>query len=145
MIQELTIQNIALISELSLSFEKGFNVLTGETGAGKSILVDSMNLILGSRGDRELIQHGKEKAYVEAQITEYEKKDVLSELDSYGIDAGESLILSRELSVSGKNVCRINGRLVSLNMLREIAGRLIHLYGKTSSRIFLRKNIICGF
>lgn len=134
MIQELTIQNIALISELSLSFEKGFNVLTGETGAGKSILVDSMNLILGSRGDRELIQHGKEKAYVEAQITEYEKKDVLSELDSYGIDAGESLILSRELSVSGKNVCRINGRLVSLNMLREIAGRLIHLYGQNQQQ-----------
>lgn len=134
MIQELTIQNIALISELSLSFEKGFNVLTGETGAGKSILVDSMNLILGSRGDRELIQHGKEKAYVEAQISDYEKKDVLAELDSYGIEAGESLILSRELSVSGKNVCRINGRLVSLNVLREIAGRLIHLYGQNQQQ-----------
>ena len=102
MIQELTIQNIALISELSLSFEKGFNVLTGETGAGKSILVDSMNLILGSRGDRELIQHGKEKAYVEAQITDYEKKDVLSELDSYGIDVGESLILPGSFLFPGK-------------------------------------------
>jgi len=129
MIQELYIKNIALIGELSLSFKEGFNILTGETGAGKSIIVDSMNLIIGSRGDKELIKHGEERAFVEAQLSLPSSCSIESLLEEYGIQ-GESLIVSRELSVTGKNVCRINGRLVNLNVLRDVVSRLVNVYGQ---------------
>lgn len=132
MISELVIRNIALISELSISFESGFNVLSGETGAGKSIIVDSVNLILGSRADKDLIRAGEESASVEAQIELSEDQQKLPVLEKYGFQ-GRELIVSRELSVNGKNVCRINGHLVNLTVLREVMSYFVDIYGQNQN------------
>lgn len=137
MLQELVIRNIALIDEVSLSFREGFHVMTGETGAGKSIIVDAVNLILGSRGDRELIKHGETKAYVEA-LFDLPDGFFCEVLQEFGLENHEGqLILSRELSISGKNICRANGRMIPLNGLREIAEHLIHLHGQNQSQTLL--------
>ncbi len=129
MIRSLTIKNIALIDELHIEFDKGLNVLSGETGAGKSILVDSMNLVLGERADKELIRHGREKAYVEAllQIDSSSLSDLFLKNE---LDADDELILSRDLSVTGKNICRINGVVVSLAVLKEFTDHIIDLHGQ---------------
>lgn len=138
MILELYIKNIAIIGELRIDFGAGFNVLSGETGAGKSIIVDSVNLILGSRGDRELIKYGEKSAYVEALISlEHQGDALLALLREYGIEPEGQLILSRELSTSGKNICRIDGRLVSLAVLREIASHLVNIYGQNQQQQLL--------
>ena len=138
MILELYIKNIAIIGELRVNFGAGFNVLSGETGAGKSIIVDSVNLILGSRGDRELIKYGEKSAYVEALISlEHQGDALLALLREYGIEPEGQLILSRELSASGKNICRIDGRLVSLAVLREIASHLVNIYGQNQQQQLL--------
>ncbi len=138
MILELYIKNIAIIGELRVRFGDGFNVLSGETGAGKSIIVDSMNLILGSRGDRELIKFGEQSAYVEAQFScEPNHQELMEAMQEYGIEPEEELIISRELSASGKNICRIGGRLVSLSVLREIASHLVNIYGQNQQQQLL--------
>lgn len=129
MIRSLTIKNIALIDELHIEFGKGLNVLSGETGAGKSIIVDSMNLVLGERADKELIRHGREKAYVEAELLI--DSDKLKELFTRNeLDADDELIISRDLSATGKNVCRINGVVVSLATLKELTDHIIDLHGQ---------------
>ncbi|MEA5002910.1 MAG: DNA repair protein RecN [Christensenella sp.] len=129
MIRTLTIKNIALIDELHIEFGKGLNVLSGETGAGKSIVVDSMNLVLGERADKELIRHDREKAYVEAvlHINSAALGDIFERNE---LDADDELILSRDLSVTGKNVCRINGIVVSLAVLKEFTDHIIDLHGQ---------------
>jgi DNA repair protein RecN (Recombination protein N) len=133
MIREISIKNIALIDELTISFNEGFNVLTGETGAGKSIIIDSVNLALGERADRELIQTGKDYARVELlfSLTEKQRRinDILSE---FGIQPEEdgSLLLMRELTIQGRNLCKVNGRLVTLSMLREISKHLVDVHGQ---------------
>ncbi len=134
MIQELNIRNIALIRQLSVSLSEGLNVLSGETGAGKSIIVDSVSLILGARADKELIKYGEEKAFVEALVTLPDSAPFFELLNSYGIEAEEDMIVSRELSASGKNVCRINGRMVPLNCLRDVVSKIINLHGQDTSR-----------
>ena len=141
MLLNINIQNIALIRELSVDFKEGFNVLSGETGAGKSIIVDSVSLILGARADKELIKHGEEKAYVEALVSVPGSESLFGVLKEYGIDVEGELIVSRELSLSGKNVCRINGRMVPLNVLKEVMGLLINLHGQDAQReVMVTKN-----
>jgi len=132
MIRQLSVRNIALIDELNLEFEQGLNVLTGETGAGKSILIDAVNLALGERADRELIQTGKESAWVEILFSVKEKPGVNQLLNEYGIYPEEdgSLLLMRELTNQGRNTCRINGRNVTLSMLREISRLLVDIHGQ---------------
>ncbi len=132
MIQELFIKNIALIDTLHVSFRAGFNVLSGETGAGKSIIVDSMNLILGSRGDKNLIRAGEQKAYVEALFNLEGYARLPAVLEECGFQERE-LVLSRELSENGRNLCRINGRLVSLTVLKSIASALVSIYGQNQN------------
>lgn len=129
MIQSLTVKNIALIDELNIEFEAGLNVLSGETGAGKSIVVDSMNLLLGERADRELIRSGQEKAHVEAsfRIDSAVFGDFFAKNE---LDAEDEMIVSRDLSVSGKNVCRINGTVVSLTILKTLMDRIVDLHGQ---------------
>lgn len=134
MLQELNIKNIALIRELSVSFGEGLNVLSGETGAGKSIIVDSVSLILGARADKELIKHGEDKAYAEALVSLPDSAPFFDFLQEHGIEAEGDIIVSRELSTTGKNVCRINGRMVPLTVLREVMARLINLHGQDASR-----------
>ncbi|MFA7163200.1 MAG: AAA family ATPase, partial [Eubacteriales bacterium] len=116
MISQILIKNIALIDELSIDFHKGFNVLTGETGAGKSIIIDSVNLALGERADRDLIQSGKDYARVELLFTIASKSSPVNKiLEEFGItsEPDGSLLLVRELTVQGKNLCRVNGRTVT--------------------------------
>jgi DNA repair protein RecN (Recombination protein N) len=130
MLSHLHIKNIALIDELDIDFAPGLNVMTGETGAGKSIIVDSMNLVLGERADRDLIKSGEENASVEA-VFDISNTSLKSTLEEYGLSGGDdTLVFSRELSSAGKNICRINGRLATLSVLKEISDRMVDLHGQ---------------
>jgi DNA repair protein RecN (Recombination protein N) len=131
MIQRLLINNVALIEELDVELGKGLNIITGETGAGKSIVIDAVNLVLGERGNRDLIKYGANKASVQAIFDTGSNpavRDRLCELDM-GSDSFE-LILAREISASGKSVCRINGTLVPLAALKEISDLLVDVHGQ---------------
>jgi DNA repair protein RecN (Recombination protein N) len=134
MLAELYIRNFAIIDELRLQMAPGFNVLTGETGAGKSIILDAVMLVLGGRADTNMVRAGSETAYVEAvfSLTPALQTAVLPLLESEGLeeDAGDELVLARELRISGRNICRINGRAVSLSLLRDIADPLIDIHGQ---------------
>ena len=132
MLESLTIRRIALIDEATIVFHRGMHVLTGETGAGKSIVVDSVNLILGGRADRDLIRTGCEKASVEAVFTLSGNQRIRDLLAREEIDwDGRSLTVYREISAAGKNVCRICGVMVPLSLLRETAPLLIDLHGQS--------------
>jgi len=131
MLLELNIQNIALIERLRIEFGRGLNVLTGETGAGKSIVVDCVNLALGGRADRELIRNGEEKASVRALFDISDNTDAMQYLASLGIDVDEGLAeVSREMSRSGKNVCRVNGAMMTLANLKQFTSMLVDIHGQ---------------
>lgn len=138
MISEINIKNIAIIEEASVSFDKGLNILTGETGAGKSIIIDSINFVLGQRVSREIIRQGAEEAEVSAMLIAEDKGNVLR-LRKMGIDVDDDggILLMRSLNISGKNVCRINGRAAPLSMLREAAAALIDIYGQHQNQSLL--------
>ncbi len=142
MLRELHIKNVAVIDEVNIEFGKGFNVLTGETGAGKSILIDSLNMALGQRTGRELIRHGAEAALVDA-VFEVEDKRVLDMLSELDIDAEEEngcVILSRKITAEGKSVCRINGRTATVSMVKEVGGLLIDIHGQSDNQDILNPN-----
>ena len=132
MIRTLTIHNIALVEHITVDFQTGLTVLSGETGAGKSIIVDAVALILGGRADRDLIRTGCERASVEAEF-ETDSNDGLREiLEREQIDwNGHSILISRELSQAGRNVCRINGIMVSASVLKEATACLLNLHGQS--------------
>lgn len=137
MLQQLSIQNVALIRSLSLTLDKGLNVLSGETGAGKSILIDAVNLVLGVRGDRDLIQHGADRAMVEAVFSDA-RPEVNACLEEMGIEPDVEITLSRVLYATGRNVCRINGALVNNAALRRMAELLIDIHGQHEHQSLLR-------
>ncbi len=134
MLNELYIRDFAIIDELRLQIAPGFNVLTGETGAGKSIILDAVMLVLGGRADTNMVRANCEKAYVEAAFTLNADLQaiILPLLEEEGLDedVGGELLLARELRMSGKNICRINGRSVSLSLLKQIAEPLIDIHGQ---------------
>lgn len=131
MLLQLLIKNIALIEQIELSFGKGLHVLTGETGAGKSIVVDAVNLLLGGRADRELIRTGCEKAYAEGLFDLRDCDAAVAWLDGQEIEHEEgTLTLSREISISGRSVCRVQGMAMPLSQLREVAGMLMDMHGQ---------------
>ncbi len=129
MIHSLLVRNIALIDELNIEFSDGLNVLSGETGAGKSIVVDSMNLLLGERADRDLIRSGQEKAHVEA-VLYIDSSAFEAFFEENGLECSDELILSRDLSSNGKNVCRVNGTAVNLATLKALTDKMIDLHGQ---------------
>lgn len=129
MLNKLIIRNIALVEELEVELAGGMNVLSGETGAGKSIIIDSVNLVLGERADRELIRSGAPKATVEAWFGSV-NDSVADILAAQQIDVWPELVLSRELSATGKNVCRVNGTLITLTVLKELSDRLVDIHGQ---------------
>lgn len=138
MLTQLDIQNIALIDRLNLEISQGLNVLTGETGAGKSILIDSINAVLGERVSKDLIRSGREKAIIEA-VFQYENTQIDKVLEEAGIDSEDgNIILSREISLSGKNTCRINGRLVNVSMLKQIGELLLDIHGQHDNQSLLK-------
>jgi len=139
MLLQLNIRDIALIDEVNIELGSGLNLLTGETGAGKSIIIDSINAVLGDRVSKEIIRTGSEKAVVEAVFQSDANKvgDILNEI---GIEPEEdgTLILSRELTQSGRNTCRVNGRLVAASFLKSLGERLIDLHGQHDNQSLLR-------
>lgn len=139
MLLQLDIQNIALIDKLSLEIAPGLNVLTGETGAGKSIIIDSINAILGERVNKDIIRNGNDRAFIEA-IFDYDKNTYVQQiLEQLGIDSeDENLIISREISLSGKNTCRINGRLVNVSTLKQVGQLLIDIHGQHDNQSLLK-------
>ena len=136
MLKELTIKNFAIIDELTVSFEEGLTVLTGETGAGKSIIIDAVHLLCGGRGSHEFIRHGAKKAELEGLfIISNPHHGVFKKLEDVGIDIeDESIILRRDINQSGKSVCRVNGKLVTIGILREIGASLIDIHGQHESQ-----------
>ncbi len=131
MLLELSIRNIALIESLTLEFDQGFNVLTGETGAGKSIVVDSLNMALGGRAERDLIRTGCEKGSVQAVFDISQNPRALEIARALGAEAEENVVaVSRELSRSGRNICRISGVVVPLSTLRQLTSTLVDIHGQ---------------
>lgn len=135
MLAELYIRNFAIIDELRLQFDPGFNVLTGETGAGKSIILDAVTLVLGGRADITMVRAETQEAYVEAlfKLSPELQSAVHPLLTEEGLENEEAediLILARELRLNGRNICRINGRTVNLTLLRDIAEPLIDIHGQ---------------
>jgi len=140
MLKELTIRNLAVIEAVSVPFHSGFHVLTGETGAGKSMIIDALALIAGGRGSAEMIRHGEERADIEALFDLPEEHPVWGTLERLGVraSADETLIVRRELSVQGKSSARINGQSVTLAMLREIGEHLVNIHGQHEHQSLLR-------
>ncbi|KIQ95658.1 Recombination protein N [Anoxybacillus thermarum] len=132
MLAELSIKNFAIIESLSLSFEKGLTVLTGETGAGKSIIIDAIHLLIGGRGSAEFVRYGETKAEIEGLfLLEQDDHPCYSKCAELGIDISDGMIvLRRELTVNGKSVCRVNGKLVTIATLREIGSTLVDIHGQ---------------
>lgn len=131
MLETLQIDNIALIEKLEIGFFKGLNILSGETGAGKSIIIDSLNFVLGTRADKSLISYGKDTAKVSAFFDISDSPGVKEILSSMDIECdGDELVLTRIMTDSGKNTCRINGQKVTLFMLKEVAIALTDIYGQ---------------
>lgn len=134
MLTEIYIRDFAIIDELRMQFHNGFNVLTGETGAGKSIILDAMMLMLGGRADTTFVRSGASEAYVEATFTLSEplKKLLAPILEAEGLDEEheDDVLLSRELRLNGRNICRVNGRTVNLSVLRDVAEPLIDIHGQ---------------
>ena len=145
MLTSLKIENVAIIESAAIEFGCGLNVLTGETGAGKSIVIDSINAILGERTSRDIIRTGAQSAKVYAVFEDVNAK-VRNFLDENGIDCEDGvLIINRTLSREGKNVCRLNGAPVTVSMLREIGSELIDIHGQHDNQALLSPEKHCGF
>ncbi len=141
MIYSINIKNIALISEVNIDFSDGFNVITGETGAGKSVLIGSINMLLGERVSKEIIRAGAKSAEVSAVF--YVEDELIKDcLESMGISLDETgeLVMTRELFADGKNVCRINGRIVKVASLKEVGRYLVDLHGQHNNQMLLDHN-----
>jgi DNA repair protein RecN (Recombination protein N) len=139
MLLQLDIHNVALIDGISIELGAGFNVLTGETGAGKSIIIDSINAVLGDRVSREVIRTGAQTALIEAvfRVDADRIRDIMSEMGMEPEEDG-TLILSREISQSGRNTCRINGKMVSAAFMKAIGERLIDMHGQHDNQSLLK-------
>ena len=130
MLELLHIENIAVIEEADIRFRSGFNALTGETGAGNSIVIDAMGAVLGGRTSRDLIRTGADKAFVSAEFSQVPPE--LPGLRENGVSPDENgeLLLQREILSDGKNLCRVNGRPVTVAQLREIGSQLLNIHGQ---------------
>lgn len=139
MLKQLSIQNVALIDRQQIQFDNGFSVLTGETGAGKSIIIEALNFVLGERASRELVKSGEEKASVEAAFRLAPNEPVLEVLQEQGIEceADGELTIYREFSLSGKNVCRANGTLINASVLKLLGDALVDIHGQHAHQSLL--------
>ena len=139
MLTQLHIENVAVIERMTVGFGRGFSALTGETGAGKSILIDSIKLVLGERGTRDLIRAGAKSAYVSA-IFEELSAPVLAQLAQRGVSPDENgaLLIEREVALDGRGQARMNGRPTTVSLLREIAGYLINIHGQHDNAVLLQ-------
>lgn len=136
MIKQLTIKNLAIIDDITIDFEDGFNVLTGETGAGKSIIIDALSLIFGARANNEIIAHGKDSAFISVCL--YLNENLSKYIyDNYDIDVMDECIITRTLSNQGRSTCKINGIIVPLHVLQELSSLLIDISSQNESQYLL--------
>ena len=142
MLSLLHIENIAVIECSDISFDRGFNVLTGETGAGKSIVIDAISAILGERAYRDMIRTGASKASVRAVFTDVPKLDWFEE---NGIEYDPETVIQREIHLDGKNICRVNGSLITVSILRKLGIQLINIHGQHDSASLLDESNHLGF
>lgn len=145
MLKQLNIRNIALIDQQQITFQDGFSVLTGETGAGKSIIIEALNFVLGERASKELVKSGEEKASVEATFVLSPGEPVLDVLAEQSVDCEDGeLTLYREFSINGKNVCRANGALINAAVLKQIGDLLVDIHGQHAHQSLLdgKKHIV---
>ena len=142
MLKTLDIENIAVIEKASVDFSGGLNVLTGETGAGKSLVVDSINAIMGERTSRELVRYGADNAYVSAYFDDI-CDSALNKLKKFDIELEEdnSLLITRKISANGKSLCKVNGKTVTVSMLKEICSYLVNVHGQHDSQALLNPDL----
>ena len=148
MLNSISIKNIALINDITINLNPGLNVITGETGAGKSLVIGSISLLLGDKADRTLISYDKDYAFVEAVFTTT-NTNVLNLMESFGLEKDNTIIVSRKLSKEGKNECRVNGKTFTLSMLKKLVAPLMDLHGQFEHQSILNNqnqlDIIDGF
>lgn len=137
MLQRLSIKNIALIHDQTIEFTNGLNVLTGETGAGKSLIIDSLSLLLGEKADKTLISRGETCASVEAVFVDVSQY-VQNLMEELGLDREETVIINRKISIDGRNECRVNGNTFTLNMLKKLSAPLMDLHGQFEHQNLLK-------
>ena len=130
MISNITVKNIALIEKTELKLNDGLNILTGETGAGKSIIIDAINFVIGERADKTLIRYGSNDATVEAVFEDYLTDQIKYYLEEIGIEPEEILVIKRKMTIDNKNECRINNSIVTLSTLRGLTSLLVDIYGQ---------------
>ena len=141
MLLEISIKNFAIIEEISLTFENGMTVLTGETGAGKSIIIDAMNLMLGARASLDVIRHGANKAEIEGLFSVGENAALTQILEENGIGVTEELIIRREILQNGRSIGRINGQMVNLTTLRAVGQYLVDIHGQHDQEELMKPNM----
>ncbi len=144
MLSQLFIKNVAVIESASIDFENGFNVFTGETGAGKSILIDSINAVLGGRTSRDLVRTGEGKAVVSAVFTDI-SKEAEKLLEELGYDIEDELMISREISTEGKSVCKVNMRPATAGVLKQLSSVLIDVHGQHDSAVLQNPELHIGY
>ena len=141
MLLEISIKNFAIIEAISLNFEKGMTVLTGETGAGKSIIIDAMNMMLGARATTDVIRHGSPKAEIEGLFSIENSLPLQEIFDEQGIDLGDEIIIRREILQNGRSVSRVNGQMVNLSVLRAIGQHLVDIHGQHDQEELMRPQL----
>ena len=139
MLKNIQIKNVALIEEASIEFEKGLNVLSGETGSGKSVILDSLNFVLGAKADKSMIRNGSDFCMVKAEFDVKNNPFIKSELDALDIDCDDDLIVSRKFSLSGAGSIRINGEPVTLTGLKNVTGHLVDVHGQSEHFYLLKE------
>lgn len=137
MLDRLCVKNVALIDEADISFDSGLNVLSGETGSGKSVLLDSINFVLGSKADRTMIRYGEEEAFVKAEFSVNPNSEACKRLEEMDIECDGNIIISRRLNIDGKGSIKINGNTVTLSMLKTVTQHLVDVHGQ-SEHFFLQ-------
>ncbi|UCZ54616.1 DNA repair protein RecN [Bacillus shivajii] len=142
MLMELSIRNFAIIDTMTVSFDEGLTVLTGETGAGKSIIIDAIGLLIGGRGSVEFVRHGSKRAEIEGLFSVDRHHDVYKLFNDVGIETGEeeTILLKREITKQGKSICRVNGKLVTLAVLRQIGQMIVDIHGQHEHQQLLQED-----
>ena len=133
MLLTLNIKNVALIEDLTINTDNGMTVMTGETGAGKSVIIDSINMILGARTNKNIVRYGETKAVIQAVFSNDKNVD----LESYGIEADDTVIITREINADGRSTCRINGIIMPQNIVREITQSFVNIHGQHDNQALL--------
>ena len=138
MLCRLSIKNVALISEAEIEFSEGLNVLSGETGSGKSVILDSLNFVLGAKADKSMIRYGEDFCLVSCSFRRY-PQEVADALAEYDIEAGDELIIKRKFALNGGGYIKLNGETITASMLKRITVHLVDVHGQSEHFLLLNK------